>query len=218
MVVNVARRTFLKSAGAFSGMLFFEPMLALGDGFAPSEVWKQTVTNFVLRVLPNQTGQSINAVIMRSSVSQSPGARTFHDYYGPRLVIEAQLMPASTSDGRFFELDRVPLYDSHNPCRRIKELNRVEILTITDPRIVAIYDTIVSPCSERRPPQHGGEYNNFCRTASEYGVRPETVTREYTRNFTDGKKSYLGHGVSFPSNLDPQGKPRKALLLASEDI
>jgi hypothetical protein len=127
-----------------------------------------------------------------------------------------RVYPEETYGSRFFELENLPFYDSRNPCRRNKDLNAFEINRILAGGEREFYGTVVSPCSERRQLAYTCEWETYRKTAEYYTQDPDAWQPIYTRNFTDGSKSYLGFAVKPRTNA--QGRPLKQLLLSPDSV
>lgn len=167
--------------------------------------------------LPRPAAGRIREAIYRAGTSYVAPPADFHSRFSSRQIINAQVYPEATYGDRYFEFDRLPYYDSRNPCRRTKDLNVIEIERILNGEEREHYGGVVSPCSERRQiASCGCEWDTYRETAASYDEDPDAWEPVYTRNFTDGGQSYLGFAVRARSN--DRGRPPTLLLLSPDSV
>lgn len=212
----VSRRNILMGIGLFTGAMLVKPAQALA-GLADGGRWKESVCDLVDYICPPPAAGRIREAIYQAGTSYVTPASDFHGSFSSRQAINAQVYPEATYGSRYFEFERLPYYDSRNPCRRTKDLNLLEIARILSPGERKFYGGVVSPCSERRPlVSCGCEWDVYRETAASYEEDPDAWEPVYTRNFTDGKKSYLGFAVKARTNV--QGQPLRQLLLSPDSV
>jgi hypothetical protein len=212
----VSRRNFLIGMGLVAGAIIVKPVYAL-PGFAYDGGWKESVCNLVDYICPQPAARRIREAIYQAGTSYVTPSADFHGSFSSRQIISAQIYPEATYGDRYFELASLPYYDSHNPCRRTKDLNVLEIARILNEGEQKYYGGVVSPCSERRQlASCGCERDVYNKTVAYYEEDPEAWEPVYTRNFTDGKESYLGFAVKPRANA--QGQLLKQLLLSPDSV
>lgn len=212
----VSRRSFLAGVGLVACATIVKPVHAL-PGFAYGDDWKESVCDLVGSICPEPVAGRIREAIYRAEVSYVTPSADFHSSFSSPRIINAQIRPEATYGSRFFEFERLPFYDSRNPCRRSKDLNLLEIERILNEGEREQYGGVVSPCSERRPlASCGCEWDTYLKTAESYEEDPDEWDPLYTRNFTDGKESYLGFAVRARTNVE--GRPSRQLFLSPDSV
>lgn len=213
----VSRRKFLVGMGLMAGAMIARPVHALPHLAYDGSSWKDSVCRLVDNVCPKPAAKRINDSIYRADTYYVAPPADFHGSFSSRELIKAQTYPEATYGERFFELAHLPYYDSQNPCRRTKDLNALEIERILNGGEREYYGGVLSPCSERRQlASCGCEWDVYNNTVAYYGEDPDAWEPLYTRNFTDGKSSYLGFAVT--PRTDAQGRPLKQLLLSPDSV
>jgi hypothetical protein len=214
---TVSRRNFLMGLGLVTGAVIVTPVLALPGVADNGGSWKESVSRLVNYICPEPSAKRIRDAIYRAETYYVVPPTDFHSSFSSRQIINVQTSPEATYGGRYFELARLPYYDSSNPCRRTKDLNVLEIERILNDGEREYYGGVVSPCSERRQlASCGCERNVYNKTVAFYDEDPEAWQPVYTRNFTDGRRSYLGFAVK--SRTNAQGQPLKQLLLSPDSV
>lgn len=189
----VSRRNFLRGMGLVAGAMIVSPARALPRLAYDGGSWKESVCSLVDYVCPEPAARRIREAIYRAETYYVTTPSDFHSSFSSRQIINAQVYPEATYGDRYFELARLPYYDSRNPCRRTKDLNVVEIERILNEEEQDHYGGVVSPCSERRQlASCGCERNVYHKTLADYEEDPQAWDPLYVRNFTDGHSSYLG--------------------------
>ncbi|HEX8129635.1 MAG TPA: hypothetical protein VF527_11090 [Pyrinomonadaceae bacterium] len=213
----VSRRNFLVGMGLVTGTVLIKPATAL-HGFAYNGgSWKESVCKLVDYICPQLTAGHIREAIYRADSYHAAPSADYHGSFSSRQIINAQVYPKVTHGGRYFEFSRLPYYDSHNPCRRTKDLNVLEIERILNDGEREYYGGVVSPCSERRQlASCGCERDAYDKTVTYYKEDPKAWEPLYVRNFTDGRRSYLGFAVKPRTNA--YGQPLKQLLLSPDSV
>lgn len=212
---NLTRRNFLVTLGVLAIAISSKPLTVLADEHSPPQTLKRLISDLAYTTCDPSSAQRISQAIARAPVYGAPAPRTFHDSFSADFIIAARIYPTQTTTGRYFELDRYAFYDAANPCARIKDLNAMELSRITDCGEREFYRTVLSPCSERRQPSTW-EDSDFQRTAIAYRSDPAEWTRDYSRSYTDGRRSYLAHGVTSRRRRLPSGAPAREVLLSPE--
>lgn len=212
----VSRRSFLMGMGVVAGSMIVKPVQAL-PGLAYSGGWKERVCDLADYVCPQPAAERIREAIYRAETSYVTPAADFHGSFASRQIIDAHVYPEATYGSRYFEFERLPYYDSRNPCRRSKDLNLIEIERILNQGEREFYGGVVSPCSERRPVASCGcERDTYRETAASYEEDPNAWEPVYARNFTDGRRSYLGFAVK--ARTGGQSRPPRQLFLSPESV
>lgn len=192
----VSRRNFLRGMGLVAGVMIVSPARALPGLTRDGGSWKESVCSLVDYVCPEPAAERIRESISQAETYYVTPSSDFHSSFSSRQIINVQVSPEATYGDRYFELARLPYYDSRNPCRRTKDLNVVEIERILNGDAQEYYGTVVSPCSERRRlASCGCERDVYQKTLAHYEEDPQAWEPLYVRNFTDGSSSYLGFGV-----------------------
>ena len=211
----VPRRSILMGLGLVAGAMLVKPVRAL-PGLAYGG-WQESVCDLVDYICPQPAAGRIRDAIYRAGTSYVTPSADFHSSFSSRQIINAQVYPEATYGDRYFEFERLPYYDSRNPCRRTKDLNILEIERILNEDERELYGGVVSPCSERRQlASCGCEWDVYRETAASYDEDPDAWEPLYTRNFTDGKQSYLGFAVKARTNV--QGQPLRQLLISPDSV
>jgi len=185
--------------------------------YAPS-VWKERTTIFVREVVPNDVVPAVLRYVSGARCVTASSPRSFSDQFASPVRFVLRIEPIVTRyEDCTFEIDELPYYDRMNPCRRTKDLNAAEIARLLEPSERAYYGGIMSPCSERRA-LTADDRDLYERTAArEYHVDRAAYTPQYVRNFTNGKNSYLGFGVTRNDGA-PSQLPPKNVFLSSFDV
>lgn len=213
---KISRRFFFFGMAAATAVLATaKPQSVLASTDYGAEEWKRTVKTLVSCICVQP--QRIIQVVSNASHSYASYGNTFHERFSPFYALYFQVSPERTITDRYFEFDRFPFYDSKNPCRRTKDLNSIEILTLTSQSEVDWYGGVMSPCSERRVAD-STELDDFRRTAHVYKTDHRDWNHVYTRNVTNGKKSYLAHAASSRSTTTASGEPTKTLFVSPYDV
>jgi len=213
----VSRRRFLAGLGLVTGVMIAGPVRALPGFAAEGGSWKDSVASLVNYICPEPAAGRIRDAIYRADTYYVAPSTDFHNSFSSRQIINAQIYPEASYNGRYFELAGLPFYDSRNPCRRSKDLNPLEIARILNGGEREYYGGVVSPCSERRQlASCGCERDVYNKTLVYYKQDPAAWEPVYTRNFTDGRKSYLGFAVK--ARVNAQGQPLKQLLLSPDSV
>lgn len=213
----VSRRNFLMGLGLVTGAMIVKPVRALPGRTYEDGSWKASVSRLVNYICPEPAAGRIRDAIDRADTYYGAPSTDFHSSFSSRQILNAQVYPETTYGDRYFELARLPYYDSRNPCRRTKDLNVLEIERILNRGERQYYGGVVSPCSERRQlASCGCERNVYNKTLAYYQQDPEAWESLYTRNFTDGRRSYLGFAIKPRTNA--QGQPLKQLLLSPDSV
>lgn len=213
----VSRRNFMVGLGLATGAVIAKPVHALPGLVEDGGRLKASVSRLVNYICPEPTAGRIRDAIDAAEVQYVTPSTDFHGSFSSRQIINVQVYPKATYDGRFFELERRAFYDSKNPCRRTKDLNVMEIERILNDRERRYYGVVVSPCSERRQVATCGcEWDVYNKTLARYGEDPKAFEPLYARNFTDGRRSYLGFAVK--ARTGAPGWPLKQLLLSPDSV
>jgi hypothetical protein len=213
----VSRRNFLMGLGLVAGAVIAKPVHALPGLMDDGGRLKASVGRLVNYICPEPAAGRIRDAINRADTYYVAPSTDFHGSFSSRQIINVQVYPKATYDGRYFELERLPFYDSRNPCRRTKDLNVMEIERILNDRERKYYGVVVSPCSERRQVATCGcERDVYNKTLAYYGEDPRALEPIYTRNFTDGRRSYLGFAVK--ARMGAPGWPLKQLVLSPDNV
>jgi hypothetical protein len=213
----VSRRSFLMGMGLVAGAMLVKPVSALPGLAYDGGHWKETVCRLVDYVCPEPAAARIRDAIYRADTYYAEPSTDFHSSFSSRQIINAQVYPEATRGGRYFEFERLPYYDSRNPCRRTKDLNVLEIERILNGDEQERYGGVVSPCSERRQlASCGCERNVYNKTLAYYSKDSEVWEPVYTRNFTDGSRSYLGFAIK--PRTSAQSQLPTQLLLSPDSV
>jgi hypothetical protein len=209
----MSRRKFLMGVGLAVGAMIVKPAHALPGLAYDGDRWKESVCSLVDYICPEPAAGRIRDAIYAADTYYVAPSSDFHSSFSSKHIINAQVYPEATYGDRYFEFARLPYYDSRNPCRRTKDLNVVEIERILNGDERERYGGVVSPCSERRQlASCGCERDTYTRTLAYYEEDPKAWEPVYTRNFTDGRSSYLGFAVKPRTN--GQGQPPSQLFLS----
>lgn len=212
---KISRRFFIGGITVAAIIATAKPKGVFASENYAAEDWRRSVNSLVNSICYEP--QRISNVVNRATVYTTPYGNSFHESFSPNYVLNIRVQPEETITGRIFEFDRFPFYDSRNPCRRTKDLNSLEIWRLTQPGEIQWHGGVLSPCSERRI-ANKFELEDFSRTANHYRTNPEDWDHVYTRNVTDGRKSYLAHAVSSRTTRTQSGRPAKNLLVSPYDL
>lgn len=201
----VSRRSFLVGAGLAASVLLVKPVRALPGLAYNADSWKQSVCALVDQICLESAAERIREAIDEAEVYYVKPTSDFHGSFSSRQRLNLQVSPEATYGERYFEFASLPYYDSRNPCRRAKDLNALEIARILNGDERERYDGVVSPCSERRQlAACGCERNVYQKTLDFYEEESAAWEPLYVRNFTDGRRSYLGFAVTSLTNEEEQ--------------
>lgn len=193
---SVSRRSFLKGAGLLAGAVLVKPAHALPGLASYRSSWKASVCSLVDHICPERAAERIREAIYEAQTYSVTPAPDFHSSFSSTRIIDARVSPEATYGDRFFEFARLPYYDSRNPPRRAKDLNLLEIERILNEGEQEHFGSVVSPCSERRQVASCGcERDVYRKTFARYRKDEAEWAPLYARNFTDGRRSYLGFAV-----------------------
>jgi hypothetical protein len=204
MNAELTRRSFIGVSIPAAAAMLLKPSIALSSSSSLilanenlAQLWTRTVNSLVgLVVEDGVASREMMRLIALGRIYGAPSARSFHEYYGPKFLIEVRLSPVNTSYDRWFEFDLWPIFDSQNPCRPIKDLNMAEILRITYKPEVDLYGAVVSPCSERRHQRESGalsipssaeRYNAMARRRKGYSGYTRGTSRTGVRAIWDSE-------------------------------
>jgi len=210
------RRSILKGVLLVTAASLLKPTELLALQSNGLDAWRRQLCDFASSICPGVSAY-ISDQIWRATGYWAPGSGDIHQTNVASYFLDLRIQPYTTiSGGRYFEFDRYPFYDSHSPCRRIKDVNEMELRRFLHVEERKIYGTVVSPCSERRRLEYQCEQDDFNRTAKAYGSDPAAWEHLYVRNVTDGKKSYYAHAVKPRTNSQQQGV--KQVFLSADSV
>ena len=213
---NLNRRSILKGVVLVTAASLLKPTQLLALQSSGLDAWRRLVCDFASALCPGASAY-ISDRVWRANGYWSPGSGDIHQTYIASYFLDLRIQPYTTvNDGRYFEFDRYPFYDSHSPCRRIKDVNEMELRRFLNAGERTFYGGVVSPCSERRPLEYQCEKENFNRTAREYKTDPNAWEHLYLRNVTDGKKSYFAHAVK--PRASNQSQDLKQVFLSPDSV
>jgi hypothetical protein len=214
---GVPRRKFLVGLGLVAGTMIVKPVRALPGLAYDSSGWKESVGRLVSHICEEPAAGRIRGAIYSADTYYAAPQTDFHSTFSSRVIIDAQIDPEATYGDRYFELASLPYYDSRNPCRRTKDLNVLEIERILNGDEQDYYGGVVSPCSERRRlASCGCERNVYNKTLAHHNEDPAAWEPVYTRNFTDGRRSYLGFAIKPRADARVQMPTR--LLISPDSV
>ena len=199
------RRFVLKGLLLVGAATMLKPteLLAVQD---PAAAWRRMVCDLANTVCSGPVAQRIGSLVWGATAYWTQSSTQLHDSYRAAFFLDVAIQPYSTIYGsRYLEFDRYPFYDSHQPCRRIKDVNEMELRRFLNPEEQKIYNCVVSPCSERRALEYACQLDDFKQTARAYRTDPDAWEHLYVRNVTDGQKSYYAHAVKPRTSNGQQG-------------
>jgi hypothetical protein len=214
--INPNRRSILKGVLLVTAVSLLKPTELLALQGNALDVWRRQLCDFASAVCPGASAY-ISDRIWRAAAYWGSGSGDFHQSFAATYVLDLRIQPYSTVNGsRYFEFDRYPFYDSHSPCRRIKDVNEIELKRFLHHEEQKFYGGVVSPCSERRHLETQCELDDFNRTAQAYKTDPKAWEHAYVRNVTDGQKSYYAHAVKPRTSNQQQGE--KQVFLSPDSV
>jgi hypothetical protein len=215
--IQVGRRQFLQTAGLVGVALALSPK----DVFAQdSEAgrWRDRVTGFVDTICNTGRARAINSQIYSANIYLAPRAADFHYYYSaPFIFVGTTVDPEEVICGNGFQVNRFPFYDVRCPCGGITDLNAFEIRRISNDKERERYGCVLAPYSTRTSLEYG-DHADYRQTAQDYGLNPDQFQPEYKRVFKGKGRAYRGYQIAHKSQVGPNGKPVRDILLSSEDI
>jgi hypothetical protein len=211
---TISRRTLVKGLGILTIASVLEPgkLFAAPRYNREVEAWIASVKDLASSICDNSVAEQVHELLSNADAYVTPATNDFHQSFSAPFFLDLRIAPVATSSGqRFFEFDQYPFYDSHRPCRRTKDVNEIELRRFLDRGEIEFYGGVVSPCSERRQLTSQCEREDFTRTAEYYDADPDEFEHLYTRNVTDGNKSYLAHAAKPRAVRSTPTQRRRAL-------
>lgn len=215
--IQFGRRPFIKTLGLIGAGLALAPKVALAQDNEAGR-WRDRVSGFVYTVCDSRRANTISTQIYKAGLQYTPTTSDFHySFAAPLIFVGMTISPEEVICGNGFEVNRFPFYDVRCPCGSITDLNAFEIKRVTNGKEIAQYGCVLAPASNRTPLQYA-DHSDYRRTAGSYGLNPDQYTPEYKRVFVGHGRAYRGYQIADKTQVGPNNKPIRDVLLSSEDI
>lgn len=212
------RRQFLQTVGLAGVALALAPKVVLAED-SDFVRWRDTVTGFIYTVCEDRRRADwIVSQVSNARLRWASPTRDFHYYYAaPILFVGTTVSPVEVICGNGFAVDLYPFYDQQCPCGSINDLNAHEMKRVANANEIKEYKCVLTPY-DRRSPLEYADHANYRRTASNYGLNPDQYEPVAKRVFRGKRRAVYGFQIVEKTPSGPNGKPKKDVLLSSEDI
>jgi len=213
---NLSRRYFFGMLAAATVFAATNPVKAFSSSSFEENCKAQTQRLVSLTCNPADA-RRINRQISNAPTYWTSPGRTFHEAFASKIRIDTRVFPTEALSDRYFEIDSgLPLFDSENPCRRIKDMNSVELWHFTHPDVVDDFG-VLSPCNERLQATTR-DREIFRETAKFYDTDPESWNYQYKRPVSNGKRNTMAHVVTSKTDRSLSGQPANTVLITPYDL
>lgn len=215
--IHLGRRPFIKTIGLIGVGLAVSSKAVFAQSDEAGR-WRDRVSGFVYAVCNSRRADAISAQIYRAGLQYAPATSNFHySFAAPLIFVGMTISPEEVICGNGFEVNRFPFYDVRCPCGNITDLNAHEIKRVTNGKEMAQYGCVLAPASNRVPLEYA-DHADYRRTVAEYGLNPDQYKPEYKRVFTGHGRAYRGYQIADKTQVGPNNKPLRDVLLSSDDI